>query len=131
MYLLDTNICIYIVNKRPIGAVHKLEQYQPTEIKISSITVAEMEYCASKSKNREKNREALKKFLSPFEILYFDTKDAEIYGIIRAELELRGEIIGPYDIQLAAQAIRGGYTFVTNNTKEFSRIKQLKLENWV
>ncbi|GHV05878.1 twitching motility protein PilT [Campylobacterota bacterium] len=131
MYLLDSNICIYIVNKRPITVVNRLEKYQPSEIKISSITVAEMEYGASKSKNRTRNREALIKFLSPFEILHFDIKDAEIYGIIRAELELRGEIIGPYDMQLAAQAIRGNYTLVTNNTKEFCRIKQLKLENWV
>jgi tRNA(fMet)-specific endonuclease VapC len=69
VYLLDTNICIYIVNKHPIEIVNRLEKYQPSEIKISSITVAEMEYGASKSKYREKNREALKKFLSPFEII--------------------------------------------------------------
>jgi tRNA(fMet)-specific endonuclease VapC len=90
--------------------------------------VAEMEYGASKSKNREINRGALKRFLSPFEIINFDTKDAEIYGIIRAELERCGNIIGPYDMQLAAQALRWDYIFVTNNTKEFQRIKGLKLE---
>ena len=103
----------------------------PSEIKVSSITVAEMEYGASKSKNREMNRFALKKFLSPFEIINFDTKDAEIYGIIRAGLEQNGKIIGPYDMQLAAQALRRDYIFVTNNTKEFQRINRLKLENWI
>jgi tRNA(fMet)-specific endonuclease VapC len=108
-----------------------LEKYQPSEIKISSITVAEMEYGASKSKYREKNREALKKFLSPFEIINFDSMDAEIYGIIRSELEQDGNIIGPYDMQLAAQALRTDYVFVTNNIREFKKIKRLKIENWI
>ncbi|MDR1149033.1 MAG: type II toxin-antitoxin system VapC family toxin [Spirochaetaceae bacterium] len=131
MYLLDTNICIYIVNKHPTEIVNRLEKYQPSEIKISSITVAEMEYGASKSKYREKNREALKKFLSPFEIINFDSMDAEIYGIIRSELEQDGNIIGPYDMQLAAQALRTDYVFVTNNIREFKKIKRLKIENWI
>ncbi|MDR1277773.1 MAG: type II toxin-antitoxin system VapC family toxin [Treponema sp.] len=131
MYLLDTNICIYIVNKHPTEIVNRLEKYQPSEIKISSITVAEMEYGASKSKYREKNREALKKFLSPFEIINFDSMDAEIYGIIRAELERDGNIIGPYDMQLAAQALRADYVFVTNNIREFKKVKRLKIENWI
>ena len=131
MYLLDTNICIYIINKRSAKAIEKISNLNPSEIKISSITVAEMEYGASKSANREMNRSALKRFLSPFEIINFDTKDAEIYGIIRAELERNGNIIGPYDMQLAAQALRWNYIFVTNNIKEFQRINRLKLENWI
>ena len=131
MYLLDTNICIYIINKNPVRLVNKISSLNPFEVKISSITVAEMEYGASKSENREMNRNALKRFLSSFEIIYFDTKDAEIYGIIRADLERNGNIIGPYDMQLAAQALRWDYIFVTNNTKEFQRINRLKLENWV
>ncbi|MCL2881123.1 MAG: PIN domain-containing protein [Treponema sp.] len=90
-----------------------------------------MEYGASKSKNREKNRNALQRFLSPFEIINFDTKDAEIYGIIRADLERNGNIIGPYDMQIAAQAFRWSCILVTNNTKEFQRVSGLKLENWV
>jgi len=90
-----------------------------------------MEYGASKSESRVKNREVLKRFLSSFEIINFDTKDAEIYGIIRAELERNGNIIGPYDMQLAAQALRWDYIFITNNIKEFRRINRLKLENWI
>jgi tRNA(fMet)-specific endonuclease VapC len=131
MYLLDTNICIYIINKHPANIIEKIGRFNPLEIKISSITVSEMEYGASKSENREMNRFALKRFLSSFEIINFDTKDAEIYGIIRAELERKGNIIGPYDLQLAAQALRWNYILVTNNTREFQRITRLKLENWI
>ena len=131
MYLLDTNICIYIINKHSPKIIEKISKLNPSEIKISSITVAEMEYGASKSKNREMNRSALKNFLSSFEIINFDIKDAEIYGIIRAGLERNGNVIGPYDIQLAAQALRWGYIFVTNNIEEFQKINSLKLENWI
>jgi tRNA(fMet)-specific endonuclease VapC len=131
MYLLDTNICIYIINKHPSKIITRLEKYKPSEIKISSITVAEMEYGASKSEYREKNRKARKNFLSPFDIINFDSTDAEIYGIIRAELERNGTIIGPYDMQLAAQALRADYVFVTNNIREFKKVKNLKLENWM
>jgi tRNA(fMet)-specific endonuclease VapC len=100
------------------------------EKKISSITVAELEYGVSKSKRMEQNRITLRDFLSSFDIISFDIRDAEIYGIIRAELEHRGELIGPYDMQLAAQALARNLIFVTNNTAEFSRIKKLRLENW-
>jgi len=130
MYLLDTNICVYMINKDPKKILEKVNNLNPLDIKISSITVAELEYGASKSINRDKNRSSVKRFLSSFEILNFDTTDAEIYGIIRADLERNGIIIGPYDLQLAAQALRWNYIFVTNNTKEFKRIIGLKLENW-
>jgi tRNA(fMet)-specific endonuclease VapC len=87
VYLLDTNTCIYIINRRPQGIVNKVARQSNTEIKISAVSVAELEYGASKSSYREKNRHALKDFLSSFEIIPFDAKDAEVYGIIRAELE--------------------------------------------
>ena len=128
---MDTNICIYMINKNPKKVLEKIIGLSPLDVKISSITVAELEYGASKSLNREKNRNSLKRFLSPFEIINFDTMDAEIYGIIRADLEKKGIIIGPYDLQLAAQALRWDYTFITNNIKEFKRITGLKLENWM
>ena len=131
MYLLDTNICIYIINEHPKNVVKKIYGLNPRQIKISSITTAELEYGVSKSKHRDQNRAALCNFLSPFEIIPFNSRDAEIYGIIRAELERRGEPIGPYDLQLAAQALSGDFIFVTNNIAEFARIKKLKLENWV
>ena len=131
MYLLDTDMCIYIIKKQPPQVIERISSLKPSEIKISSITVAEMEYGASKSKNREKNRNALKRFQSSFEIINFDSFDAEIYGIIRADLERKGNVIGPYDLQIAAQALRWDYVFVTNNTDEFQRVGKLKLENWI
>ena len=131
MYLLDTNICIYIINKHPKSVVQKLCKLNPQDVKISSISVAELEYGVSKSIRREQNRIALYKFLSPFEIISFDTCDVEIYGLIRANLECQGKLIGPYDMQLAAQALSRELIFVTNNTDEFKRITELKLENWV
>jgi tRNA(fMet)-specific endonuclease VapC len=130
MYLLDTNICIYIINNHSKSVVKRICNLSPQDIKISSISVAELEYGVSKSNRREQNRSALYNFLSPFEIITFDGRDAEIYGIIRAELESRGKLIGPYDLQLAAQALARNLIFVTNNTAEFSRIKMLKQENW-
>ena len=131
MYLLDTNICIYIINKHPKSVMKKVYAMNPKEIIISSVSVAELEYGASKSRQRDQNRTALRNFLSPFEIIPFNTHDAEIYGIIRADLERRGELIGPYDMQLAAQALTRDLILVTNNTAEFNRIKKLKVENWV
>ena len=131
MYLLDTNICIYIINKKPESVIKKFDNLNPDEIKISTITVAELEYGVSKSKKRDQNRLALRNFLSAFEIITFDTKDAEIFGIIRSDLENRGEPIGPYDMQLTAQALARDLVLVSNNTNEFNRVKKLKLENWV
>ena len=85
MYLLDTNICIYIINKHSKSVVQKLYKLNPQDVKISSISVAELEYGVSKSARREQNRIALYKFLSPFEIIPFDTYDVEVYGLIRAK----------------------------------------------
>jgi tRNA(fMet)-specific endonuclease VapC len=131
MYLLDTNICIYIIKRKPESVIKKFENLNSDEIKISTITVAELEYGVSKSKKRDQNRIALRNFLSTFEIITFDIRDAEIFGIIRNDLENRGELIGPYDIQLAAQALARDLILVSNNTDEFNRIEKLKLENWV
>jgi tRNA(fMet)-specific endonuclease VapC len=131
MYLLDSNICIYIINNRPEIVVQRIKKHKPPEIKLSAISMAELEYGVSKSENRDMNRQALIHFASAFDIVDFNDEDAEIYGIIRTDLEKRGQIIGPYDTQIAAQAIVRNFVLVTNNTKEFSRIKNIKLENWV
>lgn len=131
MYLLDSNICIYIINKNPEQVVKRIKSLKPHQIKLSSISIAELEYGVSKSNNRENNRKALVRFASAFDILEFDDNDAEVYGLIRADLEKKGQVIGPYDMLIAAQAISRDLTLVTNNTYEFSRILSLKLENWV
>ncbi len=131
MYLLDTNICIYIINKNPRHVVERIKTLKPHQVKLSSISLAELEYGASKSKNRERNRQALLSFASAFDIIEFNDSDAEVYGLIRAELEKKGQLIGPYDMQIAAQAVSRDLVLVTNNTSEFSRITNIKLENWV
>jgi tRNA(fMet)-specific endonuclease VapC len=111
-----------------VGHINKLE---PSQIKLSAISLGELEYGVSKSTDRNKNRIALLHFASAFDILEFNDYDAEIYGIIRADLEHRGNIIGPYDMQIAAQAITRNLILVTNNIDEFSRIPNLKYENWL
>jgi tRNA(fMet)-specific endonuclease VapC len=131
VYLLDTNICIYVINKKPKIVVDKIKKHKPHEIKLSAISIAELEYGVAKSSNREKNKNALIHFVSAFDILPFDDTDAEIFGLLRASLEKRGEIVGPYDMQIAAQAIARNLILVTNNTKEFGRIPNIQIENWI
>lgn len=130
MYLLDTNICIYLINKKPVHVVERIKELQPHQIKVSAVSLAELEYGVSKSMYREKNRNALLHFASAFDILPFNDSDAEVYGILRAGLEKKGQIIGPYDMQIAAQALTRDLILVTNNTSEFNRIPGLRLENW-
>jgi tRNA(fMet)-specific endonuclease VapC len=130
MYLLDTNICIYAINKRSQSVVKKLKSLDPPVIKLSAIAIAELEYGAFKSNRQEASRAALHGFISPFDIIPFDDMDAEYFGQIRADLERRGLIIGVYDMQIAAQALRYNFTVVTNNTGEFKRVIGLKLEDW-
>jgi len=131
MYLLDTNICIYIIKKKPDDVIIKLKSKSKKDIYISSITIAELEYGVSKSKFPEKNKIALIEFLSIFKILNFDDHDAMEFGIIKSDLESKGKIIGPMDLLLAAQAKSKNLILITNNTKEFERIKDLKIENWI
>ncbi len=131
MYLIDTNICIYLIKKQYPIVQKRLEACEPSAIAVSAITVAELEYGVAKSLNQEKNRLALKNFLSSFEILPFDDRDAECFGMIRACLEKQGTPIGAYDLEIAAQAMARDIVVVTNNVKEFARVPGLKVENWV
>jgi tRNA(fMet)-specific endonuclease VapC len=130
MYLLDTNICIYIINKRSQTAAKVFASKPPFSVFLSAITLAELEYGVSKSMNRERNRLALVEFTAPFEVVPFADRDAEVFGVIRAKLEGEGRVIGAYDMQIAAQALSRGLVLVTSNTKEFERVPELKLENW-
>ncbi|MCG2759756.1 MAG: type II toxin-antitoxin system VapC family toxin [Candidatus Delongbacteria bacterium] len=131
MYLLDTNICIYIINNKPVQVVDHFKKLQVHQVKLSVISLAELEYGVAKSNNREKNRNALIRFVSAFDIVEFNDSDAEVYGLIRADLERKGQVTGPYDMQIAAQALTRDLILVTNNTAEFERIPNLRLENWV
>ncbi|OGI06119.1 MAG: hypothetical protein A2Y40_02525 [Candidatus Margulisbacteria bacterium GWF2_35_9] len=130
-YLLDTNICIYIINKKPKHVYDEFVKYEIGDLYISSITTSELYYGIEKSKNRIKNFHALNKFLSPFSIIPYDNDDAIMYGKVRASLEKKGNIIGALDLMIAAQALEKGFTVVTNNEKEFSRVNKLKVENWI
>jgi tRNA(fMet)-specific endonuclease VapC len=130
MYLLDTNICIYIIKKKPPAVLKRLKSRLKKEIFVSSITVAELEYGVSKSAFPERNKLALIGFLSAFSILDFNDRDAVEYGEIRTELERKGMIIGPMDLLIAAQARAGKLVLVTNNVREFERVEGLGLENW-
>jgi len=131
MYLLDTNICIYIIKKKPVDVLKTLKTKSKKDIYISSITIAELEYGIAKSHFPEKNKIALIEFLSIFNILPFDDNDAVDFGEIKKELEKKGKIIGPMDLLLAAQAKSKKLILVTNNTKEFERVEGLKIENWL
>ena len=129
--LLDTNICIYLIKKKPLGVLKKLAEHKISEVGISAITVAELEYGVAKSTLPDQNRDALDEFLAPFEIIPFDDRAALEYGRIRAHLERKGTLIGSMDMLIAAHAQSLGVTLVTNNAKEFKRVPHLQVENWV
>ncbi len=131
MYLLDTNICIYIIKKKPVDVLKKLKAKSKKDIYVSSITIAELEYGVAKSQFPEKNKIALIEFLSIFNILPFDDTDAVEFGIIKTDLEKKGKIIGPMDLLIAGQAKSKKLILVTNNIKEFERVEGLKIENWL
>lgn len=128
-YLLDTNICIYLIKQKPQSVIARFQTLTLSDIYISSITVAELEYGVCKSQQPEKNRNALTQFLLPLEIVEFGQAAAIIYGSIRSDLESRGLVIG-LDMLIAAHALSLGVTLVSNNVREFSRISNLSLENW-
>ncbi len=130
-YLLDTNICIYIIKEKPRSVLDKFNSLRPGEVALSIITVAELQYNARKSAAPEKNLLALEKFLIPFIIFDFDFLASIEYGLIRSELETAGTPIGPLDTLIAAHAKSLRYILVTNNEREFNRVNGLQVQNWV
>jgi tRNA(fMet)-specific endonuclease VapC len=130
MYLLDTNICIYLINERSSRVLEKLVSLDPAEVAISSVTLAELQYGVEKSEARERNAKALDMFVVPMEVLPFDADAARAYGGVRADLERRGKPIGGMDLMIAAHALSARATLVTNNTREFTRVRGLLVENW-
>ena len=129
-FLLDTDICIYIIKKEPQKTLVRFKQHPPKNVFISSVSVFELLYGVEKSQKREKNRQALALFLHPLTIVPFDDSAASVAAKICATLEQEGQPIGPYDIQIAGVAISREMTLVSNNDKEFKRVKGLNLENW-
>jgi len=129
-YLLDTNICIYLIKKRPMQVFDKFKELPLGSVGISSISLAELQYGVKKSSRPDKNQVALNQFLLPLEIADFDNIAAIEFGRIRADLEKKGTPIGPLDILIAAHSKALGLILVTNNEKEYIRIDGLKVENW-
>jgi len=131
MYVLDTNICIYLMKRRYPELQSRVEKESLFSISLSAVTVAELEYGIAKSQFPNRNRELLYGFLAPFEIIPFSELDAENFGFIRSYLNKQGTPIGPYDLQIAAQCLTRNLCLITNNLKEFNRVPTLKAENWV
>ena len=130
-YLLDTNICIYLIKRQPISVLAKFNEHAIGDIGISSISVAELSYGVQKSRLKDQNQQALMQFLAPLVIAEFDTDAAFVYGQIRADLEEQGTAIGSLDTLIAGHAVSLGTTLVTNNERELSRVSKLSWENWV
>ena len=140
-YMLDTNICSYIIKQRPLSVLEKLKTVPIEECGISSITLAELRYWVGKNKRLHQksrntgkpniNEEVIDKFVSHLNIAQFDSLAADAYGDIRAELEQNGMLIGSEDLFIAAHAVSMNSILVTNNIKEFENVPNLIIENWL
>lgn len=129
--MLDTNICIYIIKRKPPNVIERFRQTEISQIGISSITLSELLYGVTKSSKPEQNKIALTQFIAPMEILPYDDDAAQYYGDLRTHLEKHGTPIGSLDMLIAAHALSINCTLITNNEKEFIRIPNLKIDNWV
>jgi tRNA(fMet)-specific endonuclease VapC len=131
MYMLDTNMCIYIIKKKHKNVLKELQNKWNKGLAISTITLAELEYANENSQYKERNKIALMQFLTIIDIKNFDERASKKFGEIKKDLKDRRCLIGPYDMLIGAHAKSLGLILVTNNVKEFERIKGLQIENWV
>ena len=129
-YLLDTNMCIYIRKKRPEEVLRRFRRLRPGEAVLSVITYGELLYGAAKSVHRVAAVQQLHELVTLLPAVALPENAAEAYGKIRAELESKGEMIGNNDLWIAAHAVAEGLILVTNNEKEFRRVRELRLQNW-
>lgn len=130
-FMLDTDSCIALIKRKPTEALRRIVSLSPGEAGISAVTLAELRFGVAKSAQGERNRQALDEFLLPLEIADFDAGAAGSYGKVRAALEEAGTPIGPLDTQIGAHALSLGAVLVTHNTREFSRISGLAVEDWL
>lgn len=130
-YMLDTSTCIYIIKRKPVDIIDRFRKIQISQVSISSITLSELEYGVIKSSKPEQNQLALAQFVAPMEILSYGDKAALYYAELRVYLEKQGTPIGSLDMLIAAHALSAGCILVTNNVKEFDRVPNLKIDNWV
>jgi tRNA(fMet)-specific endonuclease VapC len=129
-YMLDTNICIYFIKGKTQNVMQKLKENMQGGLCISAITLAELEHGVALSACPEKNATALSQFLSIIDVLPFGDKAAAEYGSIHAGLQRNGTVIGVMDMLIAAHARAENMVVVTNNVREFERVKGLTIENW-
>lgn len=130
MLMLDTNICIYIINNRPAHVLERFQQYEMGDIAVSSITASELAFGVKKTCS-QRNEEALRLFLSPLAVLPFNEACVWHYASLRSELQAKGQVIGALDMLIAAHALSEKATLITNNVKEFERVPHLVVGNWV
>ena len=129
--LLDTNTCIYLIKNKPPGVMRRFEEHSVGDVGVSATTAAELYFGVRKSQRQDQNLRALEQFLLPLTVVGFDQNAAASYGRVRAALEVAGTPIGPLDTLIAAHALALGLTLVTSNVREFSRVPDLLLEDWV
>jgi tRNA(fMet)-specific endonuclease VapC len=130
-YLLDTNICIHLIRHKPAALLERLTSLPVGDVGVSAITVAELQAGVRKSREPERNAEALAMFLLPLVVADFDYAATEAYGRVRAYLESAGTPIGPLDTLIAGHAVSLDATLIADNVGEFGRIPQLRIENWL
>ena len=130
-YLLDTNICVFVIRGKSPLVLQRFRQQLPDDLGVSTVTLAELRYGADKSNDPIRNHAALNSFLAPIQILTFDAECADYYGKVRSDLERRGLPIGPLDTMIAGHAVSLGAVLVTNNVREFARVTGLRVENWI
>ena len=130
MILLDTNICIYIINAKPPAVLQRFRDYRMGEVGLCTVVAAELAFGVAQS-GSSRNRHALELFLAPLTVLPFDEAAVWAYGTLRAELERQGKQIGALDTMISAHALSQQATLVTNNISEFARVPGLRLDNWV
>ena len=130
-YLLDTNICIYLIKKRPPEVFQRFQQLQLKQLHIPTITVFELYYRIEKNNSQKRNLLALENFIALLTVVDFNLEAAKNAAQIRSTLQNKGMPIAPYDTQIAAIALSLNMVLLTNNTREFERVDGLKLENWV
>ena len=130
-YLLDTNICIYLIKQHPPEVLARFQQIQLKQLHIPTITLFELYYGIEKNNSQHRNLAALENFIAPLTVVDFTLESAKKAAKIRNNLQKQGTPIGAYDVQIAAISRSLDMALLTNNTREFERVKGLKLENWV
>ena len=130
-YMLDTDMCSYILRERPINVLKHFKKLQMEQICISIVSYAELLYGVERSQSKKINRPIVDDFVRHLSVMSWETEAAEHYAIVRTKLEMNGTPIGAMDMMIAAHAKSLNAVLVSNNQKHFRRVKGLKLENWI